>query len=379
MVAKFKGNLFWTFGDTACPRSARQDNCDGTGMHTVGAVSCIPGEEEGEVERKTSCRASDPPNLTYFTENASIALTQALSGGGVWPSPKPMAPFAPLGENTWVAALSVIHRGTPHEALYANYVKNPGDGNGPITVQGMARWNESSSKFDQVSIWPLNSTISLNGAHTVEKISPKDQLTLGGYILYSNGVRVPATEEALSQYSAFERVPPAAPAPQGVSASKGPGDSPARPASQYDQLGANVNWNAWTGRYITVGVTSAGAPGDVFVAFSNELNGPWRNGTSVASHQNSNSSCYNPLHLTHFDLEGGRIIHIACTFTAMWSSGPNAPNVWTTCLVGLAGGKGCAPVVPRYEYNNIVYRVDLAQLTAPGPMWPGGTPRRPFI
>jgi len=133
MVARFKGKLFWTFGDTACPRSARQDNCDGTGMYTVGATSCAPPQVEDETA-ETGCKASEPPNLTYFAENATSGQTARR-----WPSPKPMAPFAPLAENTWLAGLSVIAPGTPQEALFANYVKNPGDGGGAITVQGMAQ------------------------------------------------------------------------------------------------------------------------------------------------------------------------------------------------------------------------------------------------
>merc|ERR1711871_1557003 len=109
MVTQFKGRLFWTFGDTACPRSARQNNCDNTGMYTVGATSCAPNEDE-------SCNATDPPNLQYFAENVTFFRDEPSDGR--WPSPKPMAPFPPLAENTWLAALTVIGRGTPEESLY---------------------------------------------------------------------------------------------------------------------------------------------------------------------------------------------------------------------------------------------------------------------
>ena len=33
-----------------------------------------------------------------------------------------------------------------------------------------------------------------------------------------------------------------------------------------------------------------------------------------------------------------------------------------TCLFGLNAHQECGPVVPRFEYNNLVYAVDLAQL-----------------
>jgi hypothetical protein len=64
------------------------------------------------------------------------------------------------------------------------------------------------------------------------------------------------------------------------------------------------------------------------------------------------------------DLDGGRIVHIACTYTAMWSETIKTPHAWSTCLFGLNSRQNCAPVVPRYEYNNLVYRVDLGALAA---------------
>ena len=36
------------------------------------------------------------------------------------------------------------------------------------------------------------------------------------------------------------------------------------------------------------------------------------------------ASCYNGLQLASQDAEGGRVIHLACTYTAMWSA-PTRP------------------------------------------------------
>lgn len=128
-----------------------------------------------------------------------------------------------------------------------------------------------------------------------------------------------------------------------------------------DMGGGTVNWNSWTRKYLFVGTSNA-----VFMAFADQIEGPWVNATMVASHQQTGSSCYNGAHLPHMDLDGGRVVHLACTYTAMWSNGGAGQpgNSWSTCLFGLNGSKaGCASVVPRYEYNNLIYRVDLSTIT----------------
>ena len=90
------------------------------------------------------------------------------------------------------------------------------------------------------------------------------------------------------------------------------------------------------------------------------------NGTLVGDHNSSGSSCYNGLHLPSLDQQGGRIVHLACTFTAMWSNTVQAPWVWSSCLFGLNAHQDCAPTVPRYEYNNLVYAIDLADVLGEG-------------
>ena len=112
-------------------------------------------------------------------------------------------------------------------------------------------------------------------------------------------------------------------------------------------------------RYVFLG--SGGDPGGlgVYVAFSDALLGPWVNATLVATHATSGASCYNGMHLPAMD--EGSTIHFACTCTSMWSSGGAGPGVdWDTCLFGLNPHAQCSPVVPRYEYNNLVYAVDLS-------------------
>lgn len=280
MVAAYKGKVFWTWGDTVCPRSARQNNCDQTGMYSVGATSCLPATDPQH------CSAAAPPNLQYFAQESPLGFHH----------PQPLAPIPPLDQNTWLSALVVINANTTDEALYAYFFKNPGDGAGPGTaLQGMARWNDTTQQFVPVSYWPMNTTLSLD--HTVQVLSPADANS--GFVYFAhNGVnaRVPASAAALASYAAFEMLSWPTPAEWGS---------------------GSVNWNAWAERYVYVG---AGDGDAMYVGFSQTLQGPWEYATIVASHNTSGSSCYNPVHLPHMDLEQGRVISFACTYTAMWSN-----------------------------------------------------------
>ena len=59
----------------------------------------------------------------------------------------------------------------------------------------------------------------------------------------------------------------------------------------------------------------------------------------VATPSWSQYSCYNPVMLPQLDLKGGRFTHFSCTFTDSFSNAPVK--------------------VPEYDYNNLVFRIDL--------------------
>ena len=387
MLAPYKGQLIWLFGDTVCPRSARQNNCNGTGMYTVGARSCLPG---GGPAAAANCDPAAPPALQYFGEESPPGFHH----------PHPIAPIPPLSQNTWIAALATIDAGTPQEALFGAYYKNPGDGAEPgSAAQGMARWDdESQTLIKHGEEWPRNASLSLNGVHAVQRLSPADAARLPKYVWFCNGAvnsRVLADAASMSSYSSFESLPRL-----GLGAT--------------EWHCQTVNWNVATGRYVCMGTAAVNSASDVqSIAFSHSLRGPYVNGSVsrnsfpsfatsslppppllsappsprpspmllsslvltyagwrlavlqvVSTHNASGSSCYNALHMPHLDLSNGTIFY-ACTYTSMWSNNRTlGPNLWSTCLFGsrLGSGQGCAPVAPRYEYNNLVYRVDLMRL-----------------
>ena len=90
------------------------------------------------------------------------------------------------------------------------------------------------------------------------------------------------------------------------------------------------------------------------------LKGPWRECTTIATHNVTGTSCYNPLQLPWLDEGGGKSVYFACTFTAMTSSGPGSTD--RSCRFDDYGGIDCAVAVPRYEYNNLVFKLDVDDL-----------------
>jgi hypothetical protein len=400
MTAVFGGRAFWLWGDTACPRSARQNNCEAFGMHTVGATSCISSSSNSS---SAECDVSLAPALRYFVNDSDAAF----------PHMAPMAPLPPLEQNTWLAGLAVIDdpAGPPgnRQLLFANYYKNPGDAfaaNDDSTrtaakpITGMAQWDASLARFVPAGpAWPADADDFLNGAHTAQVLSPRDAAARPAYVYYGGHsvlnppIRVLATPAAMANYSAFEEFDAASgewqpvavarkakaryretaattvvrfvgggkldlgrlpPGPSGAGQRRGQG-----PNQPWSQWGAgSVNYNAHAGAYLFFGHGGNGS----FVAFGEAFTGPWVNGSWVSSHNASGASCYNALHLPHMDLLGGRLVHFACTYTAMWSETVGNGQSWTSCLFGLNNRRDCAPVVPRYEYNNLIYRVDLGDL-----------------
>lgn len=101
-----------------------------------------------------------------------------------------------------------------------------------------------------------------------------------------------------------------------------------------------VAWNAWRGTWIMIVQEAWGTSmcGEVWFAEAPELVGPWRRARKIITHDDY--SFYNVAHHEFFDQDGGRVIYLEGTYTAAFS-GTKTPT-------------------PRYDYNQILYRLDLA-------------------
>lgn len=129
----------------------------------------------------------------------------------------------------------------------------------------------------------------------------------------------------------------------------------------------SVNWNSYRKKYVLIadkgnhgGASKYSNYGELWYCEALALTGPWHDCLRVISHAGTGTSCYNPLQLTFMDEAAGQAIYVACTFTSMWSSQQKQPRD-KSCAFSDYGGQGCSVAVPRYEYNNIVYKLNLTQ------------------
>lgn len=124
----------------------------------------------------------------------------------------------------------------------------------------------------------------------------------------------------------------------------------------------SVEWNEYLKKYLCLldagrgelwfGVASSLTP---FPKFMTNSDGVYK----IADHDTSGSSCYNQILIPQLYDEGDKTVRFACTFTSMWSENQRDDPSWTTCLFGMKFGDGCSENVGRYEYNNLVYSVEL--------------------
>ena len=105
--------------------------------------------------------------------------------------------------------------------------------------------------------------------------------------------------------------------------------------------GGSAYWNAYRQRWVMVAVESHGATsalGEVWYAEADTPLGPWVYARKIVTHDRY--SFYNPKHHPMFDKDDGRIIFFEGTYATTFSGNPDP--------------------TPRYDYNQIMYQLDLS-------------------
>ena len=102
----------------------------------------------------------------------------------------------------------------------------------------------------------------------------------------------------------------------------------------------NVTWNEFRKRWVMIAVEQGGTSflGEVFYLEADDPAGPWLRAKKIVTH--NRHSFYNPCHHAFFDQDGGRVIYFEGTYSRTFSGNSDA--------------------TPRYDYNQIMYRLDLA-------------------
>jgi hypothetical protein len=360
--AVYRGKLHWFWGDTNRPGYPLGN------FHVPGAVSDLPGR--GGLDPEVGV------DLTYFTgANGFAAETAHLPGDGP----------------TWLGGLAVYRDGSGRERLVGGYSKiRP-----PLETyeHGLVEFDPETHRFEKVATFPLGSAIR-PGGHTFLADDP------GGleYIYYTTPyplTRVVADRDALKEITRYEAftcletgsrlgkdtkkdTPKVDRGPDGRARYAWRPDTPAVGPAEQARLvrdgvlkpdeallalqdaetgkavlahGGTVSWNGYRKRWVLICVELFGTSvlGEVWYAEADTPLGPWAYARKVATHDKY--SFYNPRQHPYFDKEGGRVIFFEGTYSVTFS--------------------GNTDPTPRYDYNQVMYKLDLAdpRLNLPVPVY----------
>jgi hypothetical protein len=195
-----------------------------------------------------------------------------------------------------------------------------------------AVWNEKTQAFEKLrTIW------------TKSTESPKPLLVPEGHplfwkdaegkewLLFGNPlptIRMPATFEAWQDPATWEKLTPQ------ESLEDASADTRIKPHS------GSVAWNAYRKRWVTVFMQNFGKPsafGELWYAEADASTGPWGPAVKILSHENY--TFYNPRIHPELTPTDSPILLFEGTFTREFSNNKEP--------------------VPRYDYNQILYRLDL--------------------
>jgi hypothetical protein len=354
--AVYRGKLYWFWGDTNRPAYPLGN------FQTTGATSQLPGQ--GGLD------PGQGVDLCYFVDQGGFA--------------RPMAPMPAKGP-TWLTSVVVLPDKDKRERLYASYVKvKP-----PLSVhaRGLAVFRDDKGVFEPLGpfpldapAWPAGHTFQ-HGARGKEHVyfaSPfplvriraraEDFRRQGSYEAFTclrqgsrlDKPRIDRDRDGKPRYAWRKDAPPLGQAEAARLIAGGHlKEGEALVALTDRDTGkavrahaGSVYWNAWRRRWVLLAVQQFGKPsllGEVWYAEADTPTGPWAYAVKVATHPRY--SFYNPKHHPLFDQAGGRVIYFEGTYSHTFS--------------------GNEEPAPRYDYNQLMYRLDLAdpRLALPAAVW----------
>jgi hypothetical protein len=348
LTAVFQGKVHWIWGDTNRTRYPL-----GT-FHAPGATSLLP--ESGGLDPDVGV------DLEYFeSDNGFVEATAKIQGKGA----------------TWMSGLIVLRDKSGKERMFAHYVKVKKEGDDPASYpeRGLAEFNSKTHKFEHRATYPAREPFPHGGhpiLHTIDGVQ---------YVVYCAPyptMRVPANPESLADQKTYEAFTPLVAGSQDETAAIDQSEngkarftwkkrtSALRAVKQQQRIKAgdferrdtpfalrntdtdkdilahrgSIYWNVYRKRWvlITGEVFGSSVLGETWYAESDALMGPWTHARKIVTHDKY--SFYNPKQHPFFDKKGGRWIYFEGTYTTTFS--------------------GTSVKTPRYDYNQIMYRLDLA-------------------
>jgi hypothetical protein len=348
-TALYGGSIHWLWGDTA-----RMDYALGH-FRMSGATSALPGPQ-----------GYDPAvgvPLQYFVGETGFA--------------RPMWPVVPghSAALVWSDGFIAVPDRTGRERLVAHYSQRLGLNE--ELAHGLSIFNDETKSFDELRALPRAEPWRFPKGHPT-----RGRDALDGYVLFRAtteshapfpAIRTRATVEAiadLASYDAFTCLRPGSREVERDAAGKvvWAWKRDTAPITQKEEAqlirtgrlraeearyqvrdietgkpvdlhAGSVRWNAHRRKWIMIVGQRGGTSmlGEIWFCEADEVTGPWRTARKIVTHDRQ--SFYNPVHHDFFDQEGGRLIYFEGTYSNEFS-GPIA--------------------TPRYQYNQIMYRLDLS-------------------
>ena len=299
--AVYGGKMFWAWGDTTLPN------------YPLGIFDMLSATTAIQ-----PLKSFEPPlklKFDYFTDAHG-----KLRGVAKMPGTGP----------TWVTGYTALPDKNGKPLLVGSYMKIRN--HLEAYEWGLCVWDEKNERFEQRRVVWKKSEASPKAPPLPEghPVFWKDG-TGKEWVLFGNPLptlRCPATFEAWEDSSKWEVLKPQENLP---SAKDG---NPVKPHS-----GA-VAWNDFRKRWVTVFMESFGKPsafGELWYAEADTPTGPWGKAVKVLTH--ANYTFYNPRLHPEFTRANSPILLFEGTYTMEFANKP-VPT-------------------PRYNYNQILYRLDL--------------------
>lgn len=352
-TAIYKGQIYWFWGDTLYESGGLGN------FRTSGARSQLPGQ--GGLDPSAGV------NLNYFINSNGWA--------------KEMMPVSQSGA-MWIDGVFTVRdpdgveRLLAHNARFADLATN--------LESGLALFNDSTETFQRFLSYSLTAPITPQGHAFNHTVNGQD------YIYFDQtypAVRVKANWNDVTHIANWEAYSPLKPNTR-YDSNNPPFDRDAQgniifgwkqntdPLS-YEMLQdlvqhgyvtrdqmpfrlqdyetgrpiqmhrSSVYWNDFRQAWVMIGTEAWGDSllGEVWFAEAPSPEGPWVNAVKVATHNrgtNGDYSFYNPTSHPFFDQEGGRLIYFEGSYTDTFSGNSNP--------------------TPLYDYNQVMYRLDLATI-----------------
>lgn len=363
MATPYNGKLYWFYGDTSKPSYPLGQ------FATSGATSPLP-----------SAGGLDPSvgiNLTYWVDKEGFS--------------RPMLPLPGFGGPVWVGGAFTLTGADKQEHLYTHYTHL--DGSGKAAEQGLAQFDDAAALFKPVHPFALDTPLYVDGQpffassagqqylYCQSKTSLAmpfvrvladlkhvlDNATYQGYTCLPTGGKFDGGSTKLDRtvagklvYAWKTNTPVLSYDDQQTLVDKGllKPDEVLAPLRDIDtdapvhSHGGSVHWNPYLKRWVMISGQAGGTSsylGEMWFAEADTPVGPWVYARKIITHDKY--TFYNPTQHPFFDQDGGRVIYLEGTYTDTYS--------------------GTTMQTPRYNYNQIMYRLTLSdpRLSLPAPVY----------